>query len=309
MASPLSFSAINKYLSCPEEYNLYYNERLRPGQISSAFWFGGAVDKAFSVMLTTKNLDKTLQAFNSIFTNDASISYNENDVDEDLITSEQQAAAGYYSLKVKGEVILTTLFEEVLPRIKKVVALQERVTITNDKGQTMPIIADLVCEWEDGRTILFDLKTSIIEYEKDSASNSSQLSLYYHFLKQKYNIDAIGFIVARKLLKKNRIKVCSECSYDGSGANHRTCPNKRSNGRCNAKWIQTIRPEAYIQIIINQPNEHFINIMLDSTDKVSDNIQNGNFYKNLTKCKRGKYKCDYFDYCHNNSMNGLIKKT
>jgi len=197
----------------------------------------------------------------------------------------------------------------VLPRITKVVALQERVTITNDKGQTMPIIADLVCEWEDGRTILFDLKTSIIEYERDSASKSSQLSLYYHFLKQKYNIDAIGFIVARKLLKKNRVKVCSVCSYDGSGANHRTCPAKRNNGRCEGEWIQTIRPEAYIQIIINEPNHHFIDLMLDSTDKVSDNIQNKNFYRNLNSCKRGKRVCDYYSYCHRNSMDGLVKKS
>jgi len=305
---PISFTAISKYLNCPEEYNLYYNEKLRPNQINSALYFGSAIDRAFSTLLTTRNLDKTLITFNTVFVNDVNILYNETDEDPELLTKDQLASPGYYSMKEKGTVILTTLYNEVLPRIKKVIALQERITITNDNGESLPIIADLVCEWEDGSIILFDLKTSIIQYEKDSARKSMQLSLYYHFLKQKYNISTIGFIVARKILKKNRIKTCSECGFDGSGGNHRTCPQKRNNERCNAEWIQTIRPEAYLQIIINEPNEHFINLMLDTTDKVSDNIQKKNYFKNLTACKRGKRVCDYYGLCHNNDMSGLVKK-
>lgn len=305
---PLSFTSISKYLSCPEEYNLYYNEKIRPEQINSAMYFGGAIDKAFTTLITTKNLKKTLKTFEDVFVNDPLIVYHENDLDEELITKEEKNAAEYYSLKAKGATILTSLHQEIIPRIKKVYALQERITITNELGDSLPIIADLVCEWEDGRVILFDLKTSIIEYEHDSARKSQQLSLYYHFLKDRYPITHLGFIVARKTLKKNRIKMCSECSFDGTGGSHRTCPNKRNGGRCRAQWTVTIRPEAYIQVIINSPNEQFVQMMLDTTDKISDNIKKNNYYRNLSSCKRGKRVCDYYNLCHNNDMTGLKRK-
>ena len=305
----LSFTALSKYLSCPEEYNLYYNERIRLDQIGSPLYFGKAVDNALNTLLLTRDITKAKELFNTLFIDDKDVVYSEMDVDAEIITQEQyEQSPAYYSMKEVGNIILDSYNKEVMPKIKKVMAIQEETIITSVDGDKLKILPDLVCEWEDGTIILFDNKTSSLPYDNDSADKSIQLSLYYEILKDKYSLQKLGFIVMRKNLKKNRIKICSECGYDGSGARHSTCPNKKNNGRCGGIWNETIQPEAYIQIIINEPNQVFINNILDTTDKVNHNIKSKNFYKNLGACKRGKRLCDYYNLCHNNSMQGLNKK-
>ena len=49
----LSHSRINRYLLCPEQYRLYYIEKLRPRRFSAALVFGQAIHQALAAFFRT----------------------------------------------------------------------------------------------------------------------------------------------------------------------------------------------------------------------------------------------------------------
>jgi len=57
----VSHSKINKYLTCPRLYHLHYDLRLRELQLSSALFFGSAVDEALNCFLLRKKKELTGQ--------------------------------------------------------------------------------------------------------------------------------------------------------------------------------------------------------------------------------------------------------
>jgi len=50
----LSFSAVQKYKTCPKMYQLHYQDRLRSDKIGSPLLFGNAIDEALNVLLLKK---------------------------------------------------------------------------------------------------------------------------------------------------------------------------------------------------------------------------------------------------------------
>src|SRR5712664_320412 len=50
VAPHLSFSRIDRYLHCPEQYRLYYVENLRPRLTSASLVFGHTVHEALALM-------------------------------------------------------------------------------------------------------------------------------------------------------------------------------------------------------------------------------------------------------------------
>ncbi len=75
--------------------------------------------------------------------------------------------------------------------------------MTNDEGDQFIGYIDLIAEWEDGRTVVFDNKTTSKKYEENSAKESKQLATYLATEKYEY----IGFIVIEKKIRKNTPKV------------------------------------------------------------------------------------------------------
>ena len=304
-----SFSALSKWMNCPYEYFLYYEERIRPSENKSAFFFGGAIDESINTLLLTKDVDKAKEHFNNIFTDVPGIKYNEDDIDAELLTEEEYSTSpAFHSLRKKGLILIDGFNNDILPKIKRVVEVQKELTVKNDVGDELVIKADLIVEWEDDTTILLDTKTSIRPYDYDAASKSIQLTLYFDVLEKMYGITKIGFLVLNKILKKNRIKICKQCGYDGSGASHKTCPNIVQEARCKGEWTETISPTANTQIIINEPNKNFLDMVVEMVDNGTYNIKGKNFYRNLNSCKKGKYLCDYYKLCHEKKMDGLVKK-
>jgi hypothetical protein len=49
----LSHSRINRYLLCPEQYRLYYVEKLRPRRYSASLVFGQVIHQALSAFFST----------------------------------------------------------------------------------------------------------------------------------------------------------------------------------------------------------------------------------------------------------------
>lgn len=199
----------------------------------------------------------------------------------------------WFSLRRKGHLMLEAHRQKVLPRIKEVVATQKKIELTNDKGDTLLGYIDLIAKWDDGRSIIFDYKTSSIEYEADSVLTGTQLTIYSH----SENIKTCGYIVFRKQVLKNKVKICSQCSHDGSGARHKTCANEIKGERCGGSWIETISPEIDIQIIIDDIPERTREIVLESIESTNVAIHNKTFTRNFDSCVQPWGKCPFYSLC------------
>ncbi len=212
----LSFSACQKYLLSPRSWFLHYMLRLRPIEQGSALAFGSAVDDALNVLLAAplNRSPKTLEQAKDKFTAEwashgtANIKYSKADLDEGLLKNFPEWSSinrSWLSLREKGLLLLEAYAEQVVPRIKEVIAVQEEISLVNEVGDSFTGIVDLIVKWEDDRIILFDNKTSSVKYPDDAVQTSGQLGTYYEAVKEKYGIEACGYIIIPKQIRKKKL--------------------------------------------------------------------------------------------------------
>lgn len=229
----------------------------------------------------------------------------------DGLKEEQKALlnfANWICLYHKGMLMIQTFRTEILPNIEEVLGVQEYVELKNGDGDIIIGYADLICKWKgvDGPVVL-DFKTSSIEYEADKVLTSPQLTLYVHALNEKYKTRKAGFIVFNKHILKNKTKICSQCSNDGTGKRHKTCDAEINGDRCNGDWIETIKPSVHTQILIDEIPTQTEDVVLQNMDYINQAIKNGIFHRNFSSCVRPWGKCPFFNKCFKNSDEGLIK--
>jgi hypothetical protein len=208
----------------------------------------------------------------------------------------------WVSLRRKGHLMLKAHREHILPRHIKVLYTQKKIALDNGAGDTLVGYPDLICEWDDGRTIIFDYKTSSVPYKVDAVKESMQLTLYSHA----ESIPTCGYIVFLKKIKKNRTKICSSCGFNGSVTRHKTCVNEVEGKRCNGSYTETLYPECEIQIIIDDIPPDNETKVLDNIETTNQKIHNEVFEKNLNSCY-SPFPCPFIGLCHKGSMKGLEK--
>lgn len=228
------------------------------------------------------------------------------------LTREQKITLNYANwlcLYRKGLLMLEAVDKHIIPNITEVLGTQEYVSLPNAEGDSVIGYVDLVARWKGFDVpIIFDVKTSAREYERDSVLVSPQLTLYMHGLYEKYQTRKCGFLVLNKNVRKNKTKQCSVCGMDGTGQSHRTCNNEIDGKRCKGAWNVTVNPEVYVQIIIDEIPEQTENIVLDNYDHINKSIKNGIFHRNLNSCiQYGSVKCAYYDLCYKGSSDGLVQ--
>lgn len=212
-------------------------------------------------------------------------------------------------LREKGLIMIDSYNKKVMPKVKNVLAVQHKFKLQNDDGDEIVAVADMVVEWFDGRILLLDNKTSARMYEDDQATRSQQLIIYYHKLKEDFNLtNQVGFIVMNKNILKNKKKTCSVCNFDGSGGRAHTCNQMNGKIRCNGAWIEEIDPECFIQEIINPISEVAEELVLSSFDQANQGIKNEYYYKNLSACKQGALICPFYRVCWKNDYSGVVDK-
>lgn len=220
-------------------------------------------------------------------------------------------------LKRKAHIMLKAYYEKVLPQIKSVIAVQKRILVTGKTGDEIECYIDLIVEMNDGKKYVLDNKTSSIDYEQDSASKSQQLIMYYYAInkesKLEEKLDGVGFIVMYKNIQKNRIKICENCGYDGTGGRHKTCDKMIFMGeinekteRCNGNWKETISPECKIDIILNKVTQPAQNLIIQAFLGANEGIKAKVFPPNVDSCMKYGNKCVYYDKCWNGKDETLI---
>ena len=160
----LSYSRINKYLHCPEQYRLYYVERLRPRAPSASLVFGQILHQALAFFFQGKG--DAVAFFQKAWAEARHMS---------LTYGQRETWA---KLRDRGQALVEKFLQEELPRLSEVRASEKsfEVAIT---GLDLPFIGviDLVANLDGKRTVV-DFKTSGSAFEDHEAFLSDQLTAY-----------------------------------------------------------------------------------------------------------------------------------
>lgn len=211
--------------------------------------------------------------------------------------------ANWLSLLRKGLLMLRDYKAKVIPKLGKVHAIQKEIALSNGSDSVTGWI-DFIADYE-GKKVIFDNKTSSLVYEEDAVLTSPQLSLYTH---SEGSTKYAGYIVLNKIVKKNRVKICSVCGHDGSGRQHKTCNAVVEGVRCGGEWTETLSPEINIQILVDEIPARTEEIVIENMDKANDGIKAKQFTRNFNMCDNWYGgACVYKKHCFKCSMDGLVK--
>lgn len=283
------------FLNSPRAWFNKYMLGLKEEVMGSPLFFGSNVEVGVEVLLQGGSLEEAHKAFEKamkryqvngkwvdLATSDK-VRYNKADFHEHLFTAKElddmstktQQFKAHQSLIRSGKMMITEFHEKIQPNIKKVISTQEYFCIKNPVGDEIMGYADIICEWEDGRLLVPDLKTSSQPYKADAVQTmekGSQTAIYYEALKEKYPLDGTGFLVLEKKVRKRE-------------------PQMRS------------------QIILDTPSDEIIDKTLDQYDQVIHDIKQGYFPCKSPECNRFGQKCCYNKFCgsEGTDMTGLVK--
>ena len=161
-APHLSFSRINRYLHCPEQYRLYYVENFRPRLAPASLVFGQIVHQALARLFRGEG--DPIQLFLTQW-NQAG--------DFDLSYGQRES---WEKLNASGQVLLDRFLGHEVNRIGNIKAVERtfelRITMLD-----LPLVGiiDLVADVDGKRTVV-DFKTSSSAYQDHEVNLSDQLT-------------------------------------------------------------------------------------------------------------------------------------
>lgn len=160
----LSFTRIDKYLDCPEQYRLYYLEGLRPRVPSASLLFGQTIHQALAFYFGMKG--------------DPVAYFQKAWEDIEKMPVKYNGRATWSGLGFTGQALLKKFIEEELPRLGKVEASEKAFELAiSDLDVPFVGVIDLIAE-RDGRPTVIDFKTSASAYQDHDVALSDQLSAY-----------------------------------------------------------------------------------------------------------------------------------
>lgn len=224
--------------------------------------------------------------------------------------------ANWMSLSKKGHLLLTAYHKDILPQIKRVLAVQMNIELDDGSGNILNGVIDAVVETQDGKVIILDNKTSSQKYDLDSVAGSEQLATYYAILNifaedpdhsWTSPVTGAGFAVMSKKLIKDVTKVCKSCGHVATGS-HKKCDAEVDGERCNGEWDKSVKFDVETQFITGNISDAYAAEVLENASVVKSCIELGLFPKNFANCAdQFGSPCVFYSKCHGSSDKGLIK--
>jgi hypothetical protein len=229
----------------------------------------------------------------------------------------------WLSLYYKGLLMIESFEKQFYPRIEKVLAVQKAASIKDEgTGDSISGYIDMILKLKDyDRPIIFDLKTSARPYTQEQIDQSEQLTIYLAMEGQRFNTDAVGYVVLSKAINKEAVCYCKSCNHKKDGR-HKTCNamvskprvNTDPGGqyfveeRCGGEWAETVELKPEVQVMIERKNNMQVNKVLETQENIIHGMKNSVVFKNLSKCNNWYgNRCSFYDLCHKGSDKGLIK--
>jgi PD-(D/E)XK nuclease superfamily len=164
-APNLSYSRINRYLTCPERYRLYYLERLRPKVESAGLVFGARIHLALADLFRF-GVDP-VETFQKDW---------ESPKEVELRYGKRESWEGF---RGKGVKLLEKFLKAEAPKIRQIESVEKKFELKITL-LALPFvgIADLVAQVNGLKTVV-DFKTSGSDNEDHEVILSDQLTAYW----------------------------------------------------------------------------------------------------------------------------------
>jgi PD-(D/E)XK nuclease superfamily len=273
----LSHSAVETLKQCSLKYKLHYVDRMRSKRMSSALAFGVCFDEALNELLLNKDLNKSISVFKEKwlpFADNEYVDYYKSDLVMELIHDwVPESLYNWYSMYRKGVGMLASYEANILPRIKAVKGLQERIALHgyDDRGNEtedsitgiIDFIADV--EMDDGVvvTAIIDNKSASKLYPKNAVLTKEQTALYSM---AHADIEYAAFAVV-----------------------------------CKAPPFKT-------QLLIGKPPEELKDRVIDNFVTACHTINEADFIPNRKACWSFGMACPYLSYCNGKGFSKDIYK-
>jgi PD-(D/E)XK nuclease superfamily len=214
-------------------------------------------------------------------------------------------------LMYKGMLMVKAYYNEILPRFKKILALQKPISISYSLGDgqedDISGIAEFVAVLEDDTICLVDNKTSGSPYADDSVRTSQQLALYKQILNilaenkadgWEHKVQKCAYAVISKKTIKTSTKTCLSCGNVATSS-HKTCNAKIDDKRCDGEWTVVNQFATPTQFIIDDISEDFGQGILENFVNITKAIKGDIFPKNYDKCYNDYGSvCPFISICH-----------
>lgn len=160
----LSFSRINRYLTCPQQYWFYYLAGLRLKCPSASLYFGQIIHQALALYLTTQEdpVGFFLERWREV----------------EALTLTYSKRETWAGLRKIGAALLELFVNEEASKLRNIEAVEQsfRLSVTSLNLPFVGII-DLMAEYGDLKTVI-DFKTSAQSYEDHEVHLADQLTGY-----------------------------------------------------------------------------------------------------------------------------------
>ncbi len=205
----VSNSKLDLFETCGRKFKFRYIDNLKGDYTSSALLFGTALDSALNYILQSikddqlwfrqravEEFDKVIQSWNGenrldFFKGDVP-THLQDQIDE---TDPNFQEIVWDEMYKRGLNCIDIYIKEILPLFDSIISVQDKIEIPNQDGDMFVGVVDFIAKLKDGRTVLFDNKSSSSKYPKNKVVKSQQLSLYLeNFPEIKY----AGYIVLIK---------------------------------------------------------------------------------------------------------------
>ena len=264
---------------------MYYNLRYRGKFAGAALPFGSGVDVGINYLLLNPDklneaqeifVKEFLKELQKIKDNGQITSFSNSDYDESLTDLPKDKGGAQASLIEKGKLFIEAYKEQILPNFKKILSVQHNFNIENDFGDNINGGVDMIVELQDGRVAILDNKTSGSPYKENfdeiEESKLKQLAVYKAALQGQYPIDALGFNVLIKSIRKKK------------------------------------EPRVKTQMIIGDVSDEFIDATFDEYQEVLTGIRMGHFPSNSPNCNSffGKCICEVYGKSNGEDQSKLV---
>lgn len=197
------------------------------------------------------------------------------------------------SLLRKGLLMLDAFVKEILPKIKKVIAIQHKLEGNVEDIARVGGYIDLICELEGyDKPVVLDLKTSSSFYDSNAIMFSEQLHLYLSAVGDELNTDLAGFVVLLKFMKLK--ETCSVCGFE-KNSKHRTCNFEKNGVRCNGEW--TGIPEGQTQLLVEKISKERRERFMQGFSSLAVLASQDCRVQDWDRCF-DYGMCEYFHLCH-----------
>lgn len=164
-APHLSYSRLNRYLLCPEQYRLYYVERLRPRVLPASLVFGQTVHQSLASFFhcQASPTDFFTEHWGEVKDTPLRYAYRE----------------AWDKLAERGKILLDLFVTQELPKLERIVASEKSFEFTVSSLR-LPLVGiiDLLAVI-GGELTVVDFKTSGSAYNDHEVVLSDQLTTYH----------------------------------------------------------------------------------------------------------------------------------